>query len=278
MSEVLESLGKVLPMVPEIVGVDMQLSLSSKTHVIGVWPAKSFALPGAVDGVELSLENPAQRNIIEVLRTGKPNVSVLPKEMLGEPIRGILTPVMEDGEVVGVVACAISLKETDRILTASQNLFINLTQTQNAVEEVAGGATSLSEKLNKINRATETVTKQVANALKCVSAIQSNAARSNILALNGSIEAARVGEAGRGFAVVAKEMGNFARVSGSTAREISESLQEVSESILIITGEVTEVNDVAMQQAASTQEMTAALSDITSEASILVEYNQKMNQ
>ncbi len=276
MSGVLEALKIVLPMVSEMVGADIQLSLCDRTHALGVWEAKSFRLPGAVVGAELSWDVPAQRNMLEVMRTGKGCVSILPKEMLGEAIKGIVTPIFDGGEVVGVVACASSLKEADQILESTKSLFGNLNQTQDAVEEIANGASQLSEKLNTINQASERMTRQVDTALKCVSAIQANTSKSNILALNGSIEAARVGEAGRGFSVVAKEMGTFAKVSGDTAKQINDVLAEVSESIKIITTEVAEVNSVAMQQAASTEEITAALSDITNQASVVVEFNQKM--
>jgi len=274
---VLEGLLITLPLVSEIVGKDMQLSLCSRTKVLGVWQAKSFSLPGAQSGVELTWDNPSHRNMLEAMNTGKTNVSILPKEILGEPIKGILTPIFDDGKVVGVVACATSLKEKESILISTQNLFSNLTQTQNAVEEIAGGSVSLAEKLSNIMGASEMVNLQVGKAVQCLSAIQSNVSRSNILALNGSIEAARVGEAGRGFAVVAKEMANFSRVSGESARLINESLKEVSDSVKIITKEVNEVNDVATLQAATTEEITATLNDITNQASILVKYNQKVN-
>lgn len=276
-SGVLEGLLQTLPLVSEIVGKDMQLSLCSRTKVLGVWQAKSFNLPGAQSGVELSWDNPSHRNMIDAMNTGKTNVSILPKEILGEPIKGILTPIFDGGEVVGVVACATSLKEKENILISTQNLFSNLTQTQNAVEEIADGSVSLAEKLSNIMSASEMVNIQVGKAVQCLSAIQSNVSRSNILALNGSIEAARVGEAGRGFAVVAKEMANFSRVSGESARLINESLKEVSDSVKIITKEVNEVNDVATLQAATTEEITATLNDITNQASILVKYNQKVN-
>lgn len=273
MSKTLDALLITLPLVQEMVGIDMQLALSDRTKVLGVWQAKNFFLPGAKDGVELSRENPANAEMLDVMETGKASVKVLPKEILGEPIKGILTPVFENGEVVGVVACATSLKEMDMIKTSADHLFSNLSQTQDAVEDIAGGATSIAEKLFIINKASEIVTKQVEQAVECVMAIQNIAYRSNILALNGTIEATRVGEAGRGFTVIAKEMRNFSRISGESANQITDSLKEVSNSIKEITREVSEVNDVAILQAASTQEITASLYNITDQASKLVKTN-----
>jgi hypothetical protein len=185
-SKVLDALMITLPLVADIVGNDLQISLCSRTKVLGVWQAKAFFLPGAKSGVELSYDNPAQKNMIDAMNTGKGRVDILPKELLGEPIKGIVTPVFDEGVVVGVIACASSLKDIDTLKTSTENLFSNLTQTQEAVEEIAGGASSLAEKILNINKAAEAVTKQVKQAIECVTSIQSNASRSNILALNGS--------------------------------------------------------------------------------------------
>ena len=54
--------------------------------------------------------------------------------------------------------------------------------------------------------------------------VQNIAMQITILALNASIEAARVGEAGRGFAVVAQEVGDLARSTGTAVTSVGASL------------------------------------------------------
>ncbi len=64
-----------------------------------------------------------------------------------------------------------------------------------------------------------------------VQGIRKLARQTNMLALNASIEAARVGEAGKGFAVVAAEVKALSRQTDQAALDISEGLQTLNNAI-----------------------------------------------
>jgi methyl-accepting chemotaxis protein len=99
-----------------------------------------------------------------------------------------------------------------------------------------------------------------------VQLIESIAVRTNLLALNASIEAARGGEAGRGFAVVASEVKELARqtreATGDVAAKIADMQVTTHESVdaLVEIGtriREVELTAVAIAQAVDEQSMSS---------------------
>ena len=270
-SKMMEALNLVLPLVKKITGQDIQLSLCDREQALGTWIADSFQLPGAVPGAKLDWANPAMAEMLKAMEENKQSVNFLPKEVLGVAIQGVVTPITENGQVVGVVTCARSVEKELRTKEAIQELDQNLNQSMESVDSIAEEAQRLAHQLNDIKKISEEVQMKVDQGLKLVNMIQGNASRSNILALNASIEAARRGAAGKGFAVVANEMGKLAQVSGNSAKEILQTLQEITKSVEQVAQAVNEANDSATTQATTTQEVTANLNQITDFVGQIVE-------
>jgi len=77
--------------------------------------------------------------------------------------------------------------------------------------------------------------KNAAETKSIISAIQSIAFQTNILALNASVEAARAGQHGKGFSVVAEEVRNLAGKSADSAAQIESKLATIRDSSTTIT-------------------------------------------
>mgnify|MGYP002509712729 CR=1 FL=1 len=79
---------------------------------------------------------------------------------------------------------------------------------------------------------------EIANATKTVTRIKENtreleaiASKQTIMALNASIETARVGAAGAGFGIIAKQMGTFSKQSTEIYKKITQDANRIAESI-----------------------------------------------
>jgi methyl-accepting chemotaxis protein len=109
-----------------------------------------------------------------------------------------------------------------------------------------------------------------------IGVIDEIAFQTNLLALNAGVEAARAGEAGRGFAVVASEVRALAQRSADAAKEIkaliSASTTQVASGVELVgeTGrvlgrilvQVTEINGIVAEIAASAAEQSTGLAEV----------------
>jgi methyl-accepting chemotaxis protein len=121
----------------------------------------------------------------------------------------------------------------------------------------------------------ESSSKQIANIIGVIDEI---AFQTNLLALNAGVEAARAGDAGRGFAVVATEVRALAQRSADAAKEIktliSASGQQVETGVKLVseTGQalgrivtqVTQLNGLVVELAASAKEQATGLGEVNS--------------
>ena len=108
------------------------------------------------------------------------------------------------------------------------------------VEAVAGtvqalrlDAASNRKQMGRLQERMSELQRQSGEIGEIVELIDGIAFRTNILALNASIEASKAGEAGRGFAVVAKEVRALAMRSAESSRRIGEIVMRSTEDIAL---------------------------------------------
>lgn len=242
MNERLKQIIDELPLIRQLFEHDAYLSVIDTDGKL-----QGYSLP---DGV------PPQLNIgdtfqdptgayLEVLRTGKPKHNRLPKEVMGEAFEGILVPILDNGTVVGCIISTYSADSKEQILDIASKFRESIHNINDSIRTVVDGINNLFQTLTDMNQVTQTVEHDVNTAVEVVGKISGNASRSNILALNASIEAARSGEHGRGFSVVATEMGKLANDSGHSATEIKATLAEITNHLASIVSSIKDANDMA---------------------------------
>lgn len=267
--KVLDALMLTLPIVRDCLGVDAQICLCDREQTIGVWYAKTFRLDIQV-GERFDISKPGHDEMLWAMETGKGSTGALPEFVYGVPVNGIITPIFDQGEVVGVMSCAVSMENQKEIEAAAQNLDANLEKIHSGYAGMVENSVKLAEEMEGINRHAIEIHELVEKTTEIIKEIQNNSKRSNILALNASIEAARAGDKGRGFAVVAGEMGKLAQQSGISATAINEDLENVFAQLDNIAVKIGTTVEMSAEQASSAESVFGQIDEIRNDAQKLV--------
>lgn len=117
-----------------------------------------------------------------------------------------------------------------------------------------------------------------------VELISSIAQRTNLLALNASIEAARGGEAGRGFAVVAAEVKELAAQTAKATERVSRQIQKIQEdtgtsvtSLKAIARQISDLEVTSVSIAAAVDQQSAAGQDLARSIDLAARSTEKVS-
>jgi hypothetical protein len=258
----------IAPLLKDILQEDVSVTVTDKSTILYYSPSKAinFQLKA---GDKLNKHEEAMN---KTLQDGKIRTSIVPKEVLGVPFKGTVYPIKDSiGNVVGTFCLARSLKKQFSIEEAANSVFNSLQQTNSSIQEISAGSQTLSASMDTIVKSVAFADEKIQETDSILNLIQNISSQSNLLALNAAIEAARAGDAGRGFSVVAGEMKKLSQISSDSAKKISQALIEMKKSIDDIIKEINATSLIAESQAAATQEMTAALEEVTSSSGLLVD-------
>ncbi|SHJ14129.1 Methyl-accepting chemotaxis protein (MCP) signalling domain-containing protein [Clostridium cavendishii DSM 21758] len=145
----------------------------------------------------------------------------------------------------------------EQVIQAVKNVLNNL-------QEIGLGAQDLSAKILDISKAAEDSQMKLSEIDSIIGDIKNISAQSNMLGLNASIEAARVGDAGKGFSVVASEIRKLSRNSEILAERIPSVLADIKNEISSINYKTAEVNEFTKTQIANIEKIAKDLEKINS--------------
>lgn len=201
-----------------------------------------------------------------------------------------------------------SMEQSNRQMGVLTNAFREMThKAQDGVKQSDLAAGAMVQAKNAVSVAMEamhSLMQEVEHVTHLLAGIESVASETNLLAVNASIEAARVGVAGKGFAVVAGEVRTLAGKTSGMADEIAGIVEEITrtsqavfdsvekgehcvdqgkDSLQILQGAVSqmtqsvnEAQQVVDQQCIAIGEINTAMNNVTNEVEMIGMHSQEI--
>ena len=191
----------------------------------------------------------AQQSVAEAEETRKTLMSV---EQMSQSIQAVAT----NADRVEQIA-----DDTYSTVLSSTN---NMDSTVNSITNLRNTVGETSKKMKRLGESSQKIS-------QAVSFIEEIALRTNILAINATVEAGRAGEYGQGFSIVAEQVAGLAEQSAAATKEIAKIVAEIQ-------SETQGVNQ-AMESGTSQVVETTRLIESTKESLALVlEKSQTIDQ
>ena len=200
------------------------------------------------------------------LRTGKQLREERGKELFGFSYISTAVPIIENGEIAGVVSAVISNQRVETIRTGAAELTATVEEMTSTTEQVAEASNEVAGSLQGLSTQSQKVMEDVAQIDAVVRFVQEVADQSHLLGLNAAIEAARAGEHGRGFEVVASEIRKMAAGSKNAAIQIKKQLESIQKAIKEFDAAIQHIAAFTEEHSASLQELNAAFGHIVQTA------------
>lgn len=259
-SQTLKSFLAVGPYIPMFSMEDVGLSIADETMTI-IWDidpktysfGRSFV--GAIPGPDWVLYKAMHRRERVVEEVGA--------EVLGVPYIAVGFPIFEDNKLVGGIVLYQSVERRNKLLDIANSLDQTMKTLDLTVQQIAAEAEEMSATSQTLMNISRETTAQVVGTDSVIEAIRKIAARTNLIGLNASIEAARVGEHGRGFAVVAEEVRKLANTSSLSSNSIKKTLNTVKDAVQVINSSLIEMAIVSNNQAVALTDVSSAMDNLT---------------
>ena len=167
-------------------------------------------------------------------------------------------------------------KDIDKLIEIARRNFDLLKISFNDVRAtIVGIKSSFSESIAEANGASEElniIVKETKSVDKTVGNISNSIVQLNMLAISGSIEAARAGDFGKGFAVVSADIRNLAKDSESNTEKINDIVESMNSEIDTVKGEW---NDLLHSQGTEEANINLLVNDIVIITELLVDLLDK---
>ncbi len=171
---------------------------------------------------------------------------------------------------IAMIAChVIALEYERRLFMDNINVMANtinesLQESSAGLEEISASSDHQVSSIESLNDMVLDAKNKVMETNQIIDLIQKISKQTNILGINASIEAARLGNEGRGFGIVANEVRKLAESTATSVSKIDEVIKNIQRLIVTISDSIQTYTVSSKEQTRVVQSLAYELENITS--------------
>jgi methyl-accepting chemotaxis protein len=254
-NELLESLMRVIPFIQAASLRDIGLAVTDREKYIMYLKGKKLDL-------KITYGTPLKPGtaIVRAMEERRRVIIRGDKATFGLPYIAQAYPVTnEAGDVVGGIVLLEDTEEQDNLKEMASQLTDSISVLASTTEEISAQAQEIAAVTNRLSKVASESQERVKETDDVLNLIKSIANQTNLLGLNASIEAARVGDAGRGFGVVAQEIRKLATTTAESVQKIDHTVKAIQKDSTSTCEQLIQVNDVIAQVAEAVTHVAGAV-------------------
>ncbi len=154
----------------------------------------------------------------------------------------------------------------------------NTNEAKNGIEAVYKEINKCSEQLKNIVKAMQYTMNSTTHLGNIINIINDISSQTNILSVNASVEASRIGNTGAGFAIIAKDIKKLSEISARETKNSEEFIKETIEAIKIGTKTIEETENYLTKVVNEAKNMTDSIKYISKISNEEVEFINILNE
>ncbi|NLK43891.1 MAG: methyl-accepting chemotaxis protein [Tissierellia bacterium] len=274
MANLLDSFVKVAPYINKLTNTDFAVSVCDLEKCLIYVPSKR-------QDHKLRAGDPHVKGSVnyESITTGKRVVRRVGPEVFGFPYIAIAIPIEDEyGNVIGSVSFTEAVDRQDLLLALADNLKDTMEQLTSITEIITSNSQKLKDVGNGLNTFAKESMEKVADTENILGFIRTISEKTNLLGLNASIEAARLGKEGGGFGIVAEEIRDLANSINDYVKNAEKIISDLRTSTDQISRRLEELLSISSHQIEINNYIRGLVVDIKERAEKLNENVRLLNE
>ena len=211
------------------------------------------------------------------MQNGMPMKKKVPASVTGVPYIACGIPIRDEtSQIIGAVSFVTSTKQQNTVLDVASQLSSGINDVCDSSQTIQKGTQNMAEVYNKLISISDNLNSCINDTDEVLKLITTFARKTNLLGINTSIEAARVGNAGKGFSVIAAETRALAGNTSDSVIRIEEIFGHVKESANNQSAVISNIEQIIKEQENTVSKVNADIEELNGVVKTLIDGTEKL--